>query len=219
MLEQKAARRAFFLSHVKRGAAGGSDYRALMDSKRGALPMALARVFSGNLYAIVGSVATRMYQPERFTKNIDVLVAPRDLRLVRDHLRDARGTRTGELSLRDSQLGLEGEVWNVPEIGEIDLLWSEQPWVGAAVRFTIADDQGLAIVGLPYLIAMKLDASRSVDQGDLSRMLGFADDVTLDAVRRVVADLLPNIREDLESYIEIGRLEIGDRRDRGRNRS
>ncbi len=112
----------------------------------------------------------------------------------------------------DSQLGLEGEVWQVPGIGEIDLRWSERSWVTQAVQSTRADDQGLAIVALPYLIAMKLDASRSVDQGDLSRMLGFASDSALEAVRRVVAGLLPGIGEDLESYIEIGRLEIGEQR-------
>ena len=212
MFEEKAARRAFFLSRVKRRPAGGSDYRALMDARRGSLPMRLSDIFSGTQYAIVGGVATRMYQPERFTKDIDVLVAPADLPLVRDRLGSATGARTSALSLTDSQLGLKGEVWSVPDIGEIDVLWSEQPWVLNAVQSTIGDDQGLAIVGLPYLIAMKLDASRSVDQGDLSRMLGFADDASLDAVRRVIVELLPNVCEDLESYIEIGRLEIGEHR-------
>ena len=174
--------------------------------------MGLPSILAGARYAIVGGVATRMYQPERFTKDIGVLVAPADLPAVRDRLRDATGNRTGALALPDSSLGLEGEVWQVPGIGEIDLLWGEQAWVAEAVASTLADDQGLAIVGLPYLVAMKLDASRSVDQGDLSRMLGFASGGTLDEVRHVVAGLLPGIGEDLESYIEIGRLEIGDQR-------
>jgi hypothetical protein len=212
MLEQKAARRAFFLSRVKRGAAGGSDYRALMNAQRGPLPMGLPGILSGARYAIVGGIATRMYQPERFTKDIDILVVPGDLPVVRERLRGLGGERTGALALPDSQLGLEGEVWQVPSIGEIDLLWSDEPWVDKAVQSTRTDDQGLSIVGLPYLIAMKLDASRSVDQGDLSRMLGFAADGTLDAVRLVVAGLLPEITEDLESYIAIGRLEIGEQR-------
>jgi hypothetical protein len=47
MSEQKAARRAFFLSRVKRGAAGGSDYRALMSAQRGPLPMGLSRILTG----------------------------------------------------------------------------------------------------------------------------------------------------------------------------
>ncbi len=174
--------------------------------------MGLPGILSGARYAIVGGIATRMYQPERFTKDIDILVVPGDLPVVRERLRGLGGERTGALALPDSQLGLEGEVWQVPSIGEIDLLWSDEPWVDKAVQSTRTDDQGLSIVGLPYLIAMKLDASRSVDQGDLSRMLGFAADGTLDAVRLVVAGLLPEITEDLESYIAIGRLEIGEQR-------
>lgn len=177
--------------------------------------MDVSRIFSGTLYAVVGGVATRMYQPERFTKDIDVLVAPSDLELVRERLAQSGGTKTGTLSLPDSQLGLEGEVWILESVGEFDLRWSDRAWVRDAVRSTVADEQGVSIVGLPYLIAMKLDASRSVDQGDLSRMLGFADDVSLDAVRRVVVNLLPQITEDLESYIEIGRLEIAEHRNRG----
>jgi hypothetical protein len=210
MLEQKAARRAFFLSRVKRGPAAGSDYRALMNAERGPLPMELSSILSGLSYVIVGGVATRMYQPERFTKDVDVLVEATGLPVLRERLHGAGGTRTGPLALPDSLLGLEGEVWLLPDVGEIDALWSAQSWVHKAVRSAVRDAQGLSIVGLPHLIAMKLDASRSVDQGDLSRMLGFADATTLDAVRLVVAELLPNVRQDLESYIEIGRLEIGD---------
>jgi hypothetical protein len=212
-MTEKAARRAFFLSRVKRGPAGGSNYRALMLARRGLLPLSLPGILNGTLYAVVGGVATRQYQPERFTKDIDVLVAPADLEAIQTRLHAAGGLRTQSLSLSDSALGLEGEVWSVPEVGEVDLLWSAQSWVRDAVRSTITDDQGLAIVGLPYLIAMKLDASRSIDQGDLSRMLGFANDYSLDAVRRVVSELLPTLSEDLESYIEIGRLEIGHNRD------
>jgi hypothetical protein len=210
---QKAARREFFLSRVKRGAAAGSDYRALMLAKRSALPLELASIFSDIRYAVVGGVATRMYQPERATKDINVLIAPADIPLVRARLIEAGGKLGQRLAIADSALCLEGEVWCAPDVGEIDLLWSDAPWVSDALASTIRDDQGMSIVGLPYLIAMKLDASRSVDQGDLSRMLGFASDATLDSVRRVVAHLLPTVVEDLESYIEIGRLEIGDQRD------
>jgi hypothetical protein len=213
VFQQKAARRAFFLSRVKRGPAAGSDYRALMLAERGTLPLKIASIFEGTRYAVVGGVATRMYQPERVTKDIDVLIAPVDLPLVTSRLTDAYGQRRQTLMIADSALGLRGEVWAVPDVGEVDLLWSDQAWVTDAIRSTIADDQGLAIVGLPYLVVMKLDASRSVDQGDLSRMLGFADDCSLDAVRRAVNALLPSVAEDLESYIEIGRLEIGDNRD------
>jgi hypothetical protein len=176
--------------------------------------MKLGDLLSDLQCAIVGGAATRTYQPERYTNSIDVLVATTDVPAVRARLRDGGGHQGTSLAIPDSALGIEGDVWQLPHVGQLDVLWSKAPWVPDALASTIRDDQGLAIIGLPYLIAMKLDASRSVDQGDLSRMLGFANDDALNAVRTVVADLLPTITQDLERYIEIGRLEIGEHRDR-----
>jgi hypothetical protein len=215
MFEQKTARRAFFLSRVKRGPAAGSDYRALMLAERTPLPLSLAPLVVGTAHALVGAIATRTYQPERYTTNIDVLITPTDLRHVRRRLSGSQAEAIQALSFSDSALGLEGENWSVPDLGKINLLWSEHDWVSAAIEGAVCDKQGFAIATLPYLIAMKLDASRSLDQGDISRMLGFADDASLEAVRKVVADMLPSLSADLESYIEIGRLEIGEARFRG----
>lgn len=215
MFEQKAARRAFFLARIKRAPAAGSDYRALMRAERTPLPMSLAHIVVGTAYAIVGATATRTYQPERFTNNIDVLINPTDIPLIRRRAGGSQKQAAQTFSFSGSALGLEGETWSVPDVGKINLLWTEHGWISDAIRGAVCDSQGFAIATLPYLIAMKLDASRSVDQGDLSRMLGFADDASLEAVRRVVADILPFVSVDLESYIEIGRLEIGEGRDPG----
>jgi hypothetical protein len=160
-------------------------------------------------YAVVGGVATRAYAPERTTKDIDVLIRTSDLETVRSGLRSAGGTRAAALSLAGSQLGLDGEIWSVPPYGEIDVRWSDAAWADDALTHTVVDPTGIRIAPLAALVLMKLDASRSVDQGDLARMLGFADDEALARVRSVIARFMPDAVEDLESYIELGRLELG----------
>ncbi|MEG4120052.1 hypothetical protein QUA43_21610 [Microcoleus sp. N9_B4] len=57
---------------------------------------------------------------------------------------------------------------------------------------------------------MKLKASRGIDIGDLTRMLGGADESNLRLVRRAVQDFLPDAVEDLESLIVLGKLEMGE---------
>jgi hypothetical protein len=55
---------------------------------------------------------------------------------------------------------------------------------------------------------MKLEASRTNDLSDISRMLGQAGDRELDEVRRVIERYDPNGLEDLESLILLGKLEM-----------
>jgi hypothetical protein len=55
---------------------------------------------------------------------------------------------------------------------------------------------------------MKLDASRTRDLSDISRMLGLASDRELDEVRRTIERYDSNSAEDLESLILLGKLEI-----------
>jgi hypothetical protein len=54
---------------------------------------------------------------------------------------------------------------------------------------------------------MKIIASRGIDIGDLTRMLGGADEESLRQVRQVIGANLPDAAEDLESMILLGRLE------------
>ena len=70
----------------------------------------------------------------------------------------------------------------------------------------IAPD-GLPVIRLPYLILLKLRSSRGTDAGDLSRMLGGADKDALEQVRAVIEQYQPDAVEDLEGFIQLGRLE------------
>ena len=58
---------------------------------------------------------------------------------------------------------------------------------------------------------MKLQASCSQDLADISRMLRGADEVMLDSVRSTVQVYFPDALEDLNSLIELGQLEMGNR--------
>jgi len=63
---------------------------------------------------------------------------------------------------------------------------------------------------LPYLIIMKIEASRGRDIGDLTTMLGLASDDELARVREVVARYTPEQLDDLESLIYLGQVEMQD---------
>ena len=55
---------------------------------------------------------------------------------------------------------------------------------------------------------MKLMAGRSQDIADISRMLGVAEDLQLEQVKKVINQYLPNAIEDLESLTILGKLEL-----------
>lgn len=152
-------------------------------------------------FVVVGGIATRLYMPERMTDDLDILVLTMDAGALYRELEKAGSKRVGELSIG-------GSTWQLPDGTYLDVIESEQAWVEVAVnRPNIAPD-GLPIIGLPYLILMKLQASRSIDMGDLARMLGGADDNALQEVRKVIKTYLPDAVEDLESLIYLGKLEM-----------
>jgi hypothetical protein len=66
---------------------------------------------------------------------------------------------------------------------------------------------GASLLALPYLVLTKLLASRTIDIGDVTCMLGRASDAELADVRAVIARLAPELTADLESLIALGRLE------------
>lgn len=66
----------------------------------------------------------------------------------------------------------------------------------------------LPVLGLPYLVLMKLTAMRSQDWADVSRMLGLATEADLVEVRDVVRRYSPEDVEDLEALIMLGQREV-----------
>ncbi|GAC1544296.1 MAG: hypothetical protein NVS2B17_25130 [Candidatus Velthaea sp.] len=160
-------------------------------------------------YAAIGAIGARWYMPERKTFDIDLLIAPDSIEIARRSLREHGGVRAYELAFPHTVLGLHGERWNVLNEMPIDIIWSDQSWVLEALASAEQDPTGVRYAPLWAIVVTKLDASRSKDQGDIARVLGFADDAALAQTRRRVAELLPNEVDDLETYIHYGRLDVG----------
>jgi hypothetical protein len=208
-LAAKDARRRFFLSRMKRVARDGTRVASLMLLNRSGC--AVMKSLDGLPYCIVGGQATRYYMPERSTIDTDYIIAPEsfDLAILRLEA-DGFATDGRALLFPDSRLGLKGQRFRRESI-VVDLMTSSQDLLREA---TAEPPRPLGaqepVVALPFLVLMKLDASQSVDQGDLTRMLGLADEKTLTATRDVVRRYLPSDLDDLGQYITIGKLEMGD---------
>ena len=205
------ARRHFYLSRAfkRRPIGSGSDQAFLMALARGPLRVKPQAIFGATPFVIVGGVATRMYMPERFTKDVDILVVPSDFPAIRASLTRAGFVKRGPLGFPNATLGLFGEAWTSAD-EEYDVLSSEQPWCAEALATPIVDRDGNAIVRLPYLVLMKLDSARGIDQGDLSRMLGALDDAQVAEITAIVAAHLsdPDVASDIEQYAQLGRWEM-----------
>ncbi len=74
----------------------------------------------------------------------------------------------------------------------------------------VASAPGVRVLPLHWLVLMKLSASRAQDVADVARMLGLADDAALTNVRDTVRAYAPDLSDDLESLIALGRLEAGE---------
>jgi hypothetical protein len=114
-------------------------------------------------------------------------------------------TRIGDISVG-------GSTWRSPAGEGLDLLHTDEVWCREATRQAAdnRDDHNLPIIPLPYLVLMKLRASRTIDIGDVTRMLGLADEAALARVRAVVAEYAPEDSEDLDALTELGKLEWSD---------
>ena len=154
-------------------------------------------------WAVVGAVATRAYMPERKTRAFDIL--------VHHHDRDAALVRLKEAGYQvASELSIPGYMLNAPDGTEIDLLLIPFEWLDDALQPDRTDAAGYPVLGLPYLVLMKMETSRPQDLGDLSRMLGLAEEDDLEQVRAAVTRYMPDAADDLESLIYLGRLEMGE---------
>lgn len=156
-------------------------------------------------WAVVGAAATRLYMPERMTQDFDIAIAVADAGETRCRLTVAGLVKLGDLSIDRSQ-------WQTAEGLRMDVIEGYDPWWPEALAEAQSnrDAQGLPILPLPYLTLMKFNASRTIDLGDISRMLGLADDAAIDRVRVVFQRYTPDDREDLESLIVLGRMEQDD---------
>ncbi len=152
-------------------------------------------------YVIVGGVATRLYMPERMTDDLDILIHDDEAAKAYRSLIEQNARKIGDLSIG-------GTSWELPDRTILDIITSEQPWVKTALRQHRIGSDGQPVIDLPYLVLMKLEASRTTDLSDISRMLGQASDLELDEVRKTIEMYDRNSVEDLESLIQLGKIEM-----------
>ena len=157
-------------------------------------------------FAVVGGQATKAYMPARHTLDWDVLVHRDDLDRARRDLESAGAHSFRSLTIPRFSCRLAG--------GEpVDVVSGEAGWVaGALGRPNRAEAGGQPVLGLPYLVLMKMESGRVQDLADVSRMLGCAADETFDVVRSVVVRWLPDALDDLESLWELGKMERDGRK-------
>lgn len=153
-------------------------------------------------WVIIGGVATRAYMPERATRDLDILVRRADGDAVWRRLR-AAGYRYG------SRLAVPGFLVHSPEGVEVDVILGDYPWLSEALAQPRRDAAGYPVLDLPFLVLMKMMASRGRDIGDLTTMLGLASEAELNRVREIVARYAPYDTDDLETLIYLGQVEMG----------
>lgn len=187
----------FALRRAKPGSGSGRDF--LLSRSWGTLSLEWRE--AETRFVIVGAVATALYMPRRATIDLDVLVMPEDARAFHNALRCAGYTLRGSLAFC-------GTTWAAPDGRVLDVLESGEPWARAAVEQPNLSPDGDPVVALPYLVLMKLAASRPQDVADISRMLGAAGQSALQQVREVVQRYRPMDAEDLETLVQLGRLEF-----------
>ena len=163
----------------------------------------LTQVLGDTAFAVVGAVATRLYAPERNTRDLDVVVVADEAATAREKLRNAGWQQVGELSIG-------GSSWRSALGEEVDVIEVRDSWWPQAISEAQEnrDAQKLPILPMPYLVLMKFQSSRTVDIGDIARMLGQAEGSTLNATRELFRRYEAEGLEDLESLIQLGQLEM-----------
>lgn len=153
-------------------------------------------------FAVVGAVATRLYMPERLTQDIDIVIGVSDSAELRQKFLKAGFVHQGELTIG-------GSTWRAPDGKLVDVIEGHESWWlnAIAAAQNNRDAQGLPILPLTYLVLMKFRAGRLQDLADISRMLGQADEKDLAEVRALFDREAPSERGDLESIIQLGKLE------------
>jgi hypothetical protein len=203
-------RRRFYLERGlrKRPLGSGSDLEGLMSLPRKSLSVDPAELFKDIQAVVIGGVATRSYAPERSTEDLDLLIEHRRFGEASQRIRQAGYEKIRDLDFPNASLGLYGEAWSKAGL-KVDMVATAQRWGRLALKNPQLDTTGLPIVRLPFLVLMKFDSARAIDQGDLSRMLGRLNDEECEALIREVAKHSndPSFADDVRQYAQLGRWE------------
>lgn len=154
-------------------------------------------------YAVVGEQATKSYTPERHTLDWDILINKEDIKKTEEELKSA-----GAHTFRP--LNIDGFSCLLSDNTSLDVITSDEKWCSQALADSLssATPQTDPVITLPWLVLLKLQASHVQDLADISRMIARADDPTQHKTREIIKKHLPDAIEDLDSLIELGKLEL-----------
>lgn len=157
-----AQKRKFFLGlAIKRAKPGSGSSLTLLQKRTWSYPVnSLQSVLKSAPFVVVGGVATRLYMPERMTLDIGILIKANDKNLIYQDLINAQAKKIGELSIAGSQ-------WQLSDNTALDVLEAEDDWVDAALSKPNYSPDKMPVIALPYLVLMKLSASRTQDLADV----------------------------------------------------
>ncbi len=165
---------------------------------------------SGVPTAIIGALAMAHHGYVRATVDVDLAACASfqlQLRPLAERLRQL-GLHV-DLRAPDDDDPLAGllRVRAAPDGDPVDLVnFRANPPLGrVAVERAVASPDGFAYVRVPELVALKLFAGSRFDRDDAARLLGEADGVDIDEVRRVCVDA--GLGEQIESLLR--RLDAG----------
>ena len=160
--------------------------------------------------AVIGAVAANRFMPPRQTRDLDFAICDRDQEAAAACLEAAGWHRVRTLQLRPP---LSGFAWQAADGAPVDVITVPGVWGQELVETAMATREGgPPFATLPHLVLLKMIAGRTVDGGDIARMLGHQDALTLEAVRMVARRVLGSEElADLDQLIELGRLEYGAR--------
>ena len=106
-------------------------------------------------WAVIGDVATRLYMPERATRNLDIAVRREDGEQVRAAL-------TASGFQYQSDLSVGGSSWTSPDGAKLDVVEMEATWLSHALKEAQLnrDAQGLPVLPLAYLVLIRFESGR-----------------------------------------------------------
>jgi len=201
--QRKRIRHALIAIAARRHRPGSGSDVAFLRQTGGAAPMEVASFdFLGVPWCLVGALAANRYMSPRHTNDLDIAILESDRHLAYRALRQA-GFRYGK------PLSIGGAAWVSPSGTPLDVIEMRHPWAAQALREADAlRRENAPVMPLPYLVLMKLEASRTTDVADLARMLALADPAELDRIRAMVERWAPADREDMEQLVALGRAEL-----------
>ena len=184
------------LAHQRPGS--GSQWERERDIKMAADRLQqwgwLENLLSTSPHVIVGGMAVNQFAPPRATEDLAIAAAVGHARPLLSVLREHGFEVVGALSIGG---------WTMRrEPFSIDILELDEPWWEEAVRRPHRVGP-FPVLDLPYLILMKMAASRAADIGDIQRMLHGADETRREQVRDVFRRFAPQDAEDLEQLMAL----------------